>query len=315
MVPLLGGEWAEVKTLAIGIIEQSAPEFEPEGAARARHLSNFSRMTDHRSFGRLAMVETHQRGTESAGKVCAVMDGAEWQRGFIGLHRPDAVRILDWCHAAEHLAQAGQAAFGAGTAAASEWLGIQLRRLKHGEPEEALGSLRALCRELAEGKETDAAAVKTVRGSLEYLEKRREQIRYAEFQAKGYSIGSGAVESAHKLVVEARLKGSGMHWAREHVNPMAALRTVVCSHRWEEMWPQINQRLRKMARKPAVGRQAQSSPQEEAAAKEAGLSKTRPVVQSSPKLPPASHRGTPEQNRRPPQPLIPAHQPTIPGAL
>ncbi len=42
---------------------------------------NFSRMTDHRSFGRLAMVETHRRGTESAGKVCAVMDGADGSRG------------------------------------------------------------------------------------------------------------------------------------------------------------------------------------------------------------------------------------------
>ena len=257
-------------------------------------------MTDHRSFGRLAMVETHRRGTESAGKVCAVVDGAEWQQGFIDLHRADAVRILDWCHGAEHLARAGQAAFGAGTAAASEWLGIQLHRLKHGEPEDALGNLRALCRELEEGKETDAGAVKTVRGSLEYLEKRREQIRYAEFQAKGYPIGSGAVESANKLVVEARLKGSGMHWAREHVNPMVALRTVVCSDRWEELWPQINQRLRKKAGKPEAGGQAQSSPREGAAAKEAGRVKTRPVVQSSPELPPASHRGTPEQNPKPP---------------
>ena len=72
-----------------------------------------------------------------------------------------------------------------------------------------------------------------------------DQIRYAEFQAQGYPIGSGAVESANKLVVEARLKGSGMHWARAHADPMLELRTVVCSDRWEEVWPQISQRLRK----------------------------------------------------------------------
>jgi hypothetical protein len=46
---------------------------------------------------------------------------------------------------------------------------------------------------------------------LEYLEKRREQIRYAEFEAQGYPIGRGVVESANKLMVEARLKGAGMH--------------------------------------------------------------------------------------------------------
>jgi hypothetical protein len=55
------------------------------------------------------------------------------------------------------------------------------------------------------------AAVKTVQKSLAYLEKRREHIDYARFQALGYPIGSGSVESANKLVVEARLKGAGMY--------------------------------------------------------------------------------------------------------
>ena len=249
MVPLLHGEWGEVKTLAIGTIEGAIEGAidgpVPEGEAHARDLSYLSRMADHQSFGRLAAVETHRRGTETAGKVCAVVDGAEWQQGFIDLHRPDAVRILDWCHGAEHLAKAGQAAFGAGTAAASEWLGVQLHQLKQGEPEEVLRSLRALCRDMAEGQGTGDGPLKTVKGSLEYLEKRREQIRYAEFRAQGYPIGSGAVESANKLVVEARLKGSGMHWAREHVNSMVALRTVVCNDRWEEVWPRISRRLGK----------------------------------------------------------------------
>ena len=244
MVPLLHGEWAEVKTLAIGTIEES----DLEGEVGAREMSYFSRTAGHQNFARLATVETHRRGTENAREVCAVVDGAEWQQGFIDLHRPDAVRILDWRHAAEYLARAGQAAFGAGTAEASEWLGVQLHQLKHGEPKVVLRSLRDLCRKMEpSGASGDDGAVKTIKGSLEYLEKPRGQIRYAEFRAKGRPIGSGAVESANKLVVEARLKGSGMHWAREHVNPMVALRTVVCSGRWQEVWPEINQRLREQA--------------------------------------------------------------------
>lgn len=51
------------------------------------------------------------------------------------------------------------------------------------------------------------------------------------------------MESANKLVVERRLKGSGMHWARAHVNPMV-LRAMACSDRWPEAWPQIVQRVR-----------------------------------------------------------------------
>ena len=77
----------------------------------------------------------------------------------------------------------------------------------------------------------------------------------------GYPIGSGAVESANKLVVEARLKGSGMHWARDHVNLMVALRTIVCSDRWEEAWPQISQRIREKAKEHAAARRHKPSPE------------------------------------------------------
>jgi len=44
------------------------------------------------------------------------------------------------------------------------------------------------------------------------------------------------VESANKLVVEARLKGAGMHWGRQHVNPMLVLGNAVCNQRWPETW-------------------------------------------------------------------------------
>lgn len=195
--------------------------------------------------------------------MCAVVDGAEWQQKFIDLHRPDAVRILDWGHGAEHLARAGQAAFGAGTAAASEWLGVQLHQLKHGDSQQVLSKLRELREEVETASEGDGETLKTVRGTLEYLEKRQDQLRYAEFQAMGYPIGSGAVESANKLVVEVRLKGSGMHWAREHVNPMVALRTVVCSDRWEEVWPQISRRWREQTQKRTASRRAEASSKED----------------------------------------------------
>ena len=161
MVPLLGGEWAEVKTLAIGTIDEA----DRKGEARARDLSYFSRMTDHLRFAHLATVETHRRGTERAGTVCAVVDGADWPQKFIDLHRPDAVRILDWRHGAEHLAQAGQAAFGAGTATLSEWLGTELHQLKHGEPELVLDSLRGLCHKLDRDGAGGDDGLKTVKGS------------------------------------------------------------------------------------------------------------------------------------------------------
>ena len=296
MVPLLHGEWGEVKTMAIGTIGEPGTE----GEAHAREMSYFSRMRDHQSFARLAMVETHRRGTESAGRVCAVVDGAEWQQKFIDLHRPDAVRILDWCHAAEYLARASQAAFGSGTGEASEWLGRQLHELKHGEPERLLENLRELGRELGEG-----AALKIVKTSLEYLEKRREQIRYAQFQAAGYPIGSGAVESANKLVVEQRLKGSGMHWARENVDPMVALRTVVCSGRWEEAWPQISRKLREQAKKRKIEQNPAEVPARKGAPKATDSDKPSEAAVPSQK----QRRPTPPRLQRNAQPVLRPAQP------
>jgi hypothetical protein len=52
------------------------------------------------------------------------------------------------------------------------------------------------------------------------LGKRVALMQYPSFAAAGWPIGSGSVEIANKLVVEARLKGAGMHWARSNVNPL-----------------------------------------------------------------------------------------------
>lgn len=254
MVPLVGGRWAEVKTLVLGTIGEPRLR-DGELEVHSSELSYFSRMADHDSFGRLATVETYRRGTTTADLVCAVNDGAEWEQGFVDLQRPDAVRVLDFGHSSEHLAEVSQAVFGRETAEAKDWLSQERHELRHGDSEKVLCNLRRLRDELA-GVEERAEALGVVESNLEYFEKRREQIRYREFEAKGLPIGSGAVESANKLLVEARLKGSGMHWADEHVNPMVALRTVACSDRWEEAWPEIEARLREQVRERASARRA-----------------------------------------------------------
>ena len=91
-----------------------------------------------------------------------------------------------------------------------------------------------------------------IRRVRQYLEKRATLIDYPAFLAEGLPIGSGIVESANKLVVEARLKGAGMHWERSHANELLALRSVICSGRWEGQWPDIRRRLRRPHRRCTV---------------------------------------------------------------
>jgi hypothetical protein len=231
MVPLLHGVWAEVRTVVIGDV-QPAVEEKGEMVVHTQNLSYFSRKVSAQEFGRLALVEMQRRGVENAQAVAAVMDGAEWEQNFVDFHCPGAIRILDFAHAAEHINQIGESLHGQHTPESQAWLKERLQRLKHKGPDKLLSEFEKL---------PEAQAISS---NLAYLKKRKAQLHYPLFQAQGWPIGSGMVESGNKLVVQARLKGAGMHWAEEHVNPMLALRNILCSGRWKEDWPKIEARLR-----------------------------------------------------------------------
>ncbi len=179
-----------------------------------------------------------------APRVCAVVDGAEWCQHFLDWHSAEAVRSLDFPHAAEYVSTAARSVFGADSPALIAWLAQHLHELKHGDPDVVLAARRALPAVTVLGPDGPRCPRDEALG---YLSKRRAQIAYASFQAAGLPIGSGIVESANKRVVEARLKGSGMHWARPKVNPMLALRSAVCSDRWGEAWAMIRAEQQRQA--------------------------------------------------------------------
>jgi hypothetical protein len=244
MVPLVGGQWREVRTLAVGEVQPARPG--PDGPViQTTALSYFSRLTDSSTFAELALPELQRRGIERAGRVGAVVDGADWCQGFIDYHYVEAVRILDLPHAAEHLTAIGQTVGPSGpllTSADQQRLRDDLRA---NGPTGVLAELRPL----VAGFPADA----DVQTHLAYLDARQAQLQYPHFVADGWPIGSGIVESANKLVVEDRLKGAGMHWDETNVNPMLALRNAFCNDRWVEAWAVIEQGLR---RQVVVQRQA-----------------------------------------------------------
>jgi hypothetical protein len=130
--------------------------------------------------------------------------------------------------------------FGEETAEFKEWFNKQKHSLKLGKTEAVLRNILGLEKRVrGRGR---AKKLQIIRGSMNYLEKRREMINYDEFQGLGYPIGSGCVESANKLVVESRLKQAGMRWARQNINSMLGLRNIACNDRWEEAWPQLVKR-------------------------------------------------------------------------
>ena len=198
-VHLVGGEWVEIKTLAIGEVTCNR-----RGEVCTQHLSYFSRLGDATRFEEAALLETHRRGLERATEVCAVQDGAEWLQGLTDYHRADAVRILDFAHASEYINDIGQAVQAAGGRLPARWFQGVLHRLKHQGPARVLRHLGWLAARYPGS---------LMQEKLTYLQKRETHMQYPTYQEAGWPIGSGSVgewESANKLVVEARLKGAGM---------------------------------------------------------------------------------------------------------
>lgn len=237
MVSLVHKQWAEVRTVAIG---EPQKKRKTSGVVEIHvgKLSYFSRLTDASTFARLAEVEIRRRRVREAKEVAAVMDGADWGQTFTDRHRPDAVRILDFPHGGEHLNHLLEALESTNIHFPPQMLSRCLHILKHRGP-------RPLLR-MANRLGDDQASRKEVREHLEYLRKREALMQYPQFQRDGWPIGSGMVESANKNVVEARLKGTGMHWQRKNVNPMLTLRNAVCNNRWKEMWQKAVRQYRKL---------------------------------------------------------------------
>ena len=236
MVSLVHKQWVETRTVVIGEPEERLTA-DGKQEIHVGSLSYFSRLADSSTFIDLAKVEMERRKIKEAKEVCAVMDGADWLQDFTETHRSDAVRVLDFAHAAEHLTQLLEVLESAGVRFPPHMLDRCLHILKH---RGASSLLRIADRHF--GKQNHQGGEST---HLRYLRNREALMHYPQFRRQGWPIGSGMVESANKNVVEARLKGTGMHWQRQQVNPMLELRNAICNDRWQEMWQQAFEELRR----------------------------------------------------------------------
>jgi len=275
MVPLVGGEWREVRTVAIGNVQP--PVVGREGPViHTTNLSYFSRMTDSTTFTEQALPELQRRGIERAGRVGAVVDGAVWCQTFLDYHYPEAVRILDLPHAREHLTAIGQTMGPNGTLLSETDQQRVRDDLRNQGPDGVLAELRSLVVACPPDAE--------VHRHLAYLETRRAQLQYPQFAADGWPIGSGIVESANKLVVEDRLKGAGMHWAEPNVNPMLALRNAYCNERWNDVWMVIEHEVRQEVRRTRQTRRLQRQTDVQPA-EPTGIAGAEPAIPVHPPVP------------------------------
>lgn len=181
--------------------------------------------------GRMMRRDAGRIRLDQADEKVANVDGADWIRNQIRRQSLplDAVG-LDFYHLADNVHKARRAAFGEEDEAGRAWAAEVLHTAKHeGYPAlwERLTAWRA---GLRSPKKREAAD-----GLLHYVAKREEMIRYPEFQAKGWQIGSGPTEAMCKTTT-ARLKGSGMRWDGDNAEAVMALDALEQSGEWKLYW-------------------------------------------------------------------------------
>ena len=76
---------------------------------------------------------------------------------------------------------------------------------------------------------------------LSYLQRHGQagRLNYADFRRRGLPLGSGAIESSIRRVINQRLKGNGIFWLESHAEEMLQLRALVISRRWDERIKQM----------------------------------------------------------------------------
>jgi len=221
-------EWREPKVLIIFRLDK-----------RGRMLAK-SRPWIEGTFGdadqvmELLAMHLHRLGAASASVVTFLADGAPWiwerlawveQR--VGLAAGRTVRVLDWCHALHHVSLALEA------------LGLQgqERQRLYAQCKKWLraGQMKKVLAELVV-RSLDVAATAALDTELAYLEKHHVagHMDYDQLRRRGLPLGSGAIESAIRRVINLRLKGPGLMWREENAEGLLVMRAAVLTDRWQE---------------------------------------------------------------------------------
>lgn len=172
-------------------------------------------------------------GFDENAHLYAVGDGAPWIAEQIqDKFGTQATYLIDFYHVCEYLAEAAKICAPHNT---KMWMETQKQRLKANDFQEVLCELsKALQSEKLQGDK------EAIRKCHQYLSKRINYLDYKGTLEKGLPIGSGEIESAHRYVIQKRLKLAGAWWTLENIKQMLALRILRANGEWNDYWEDLS---------------------------------------------------------------------------
>jgi hypothetical protein len=197
------------------------------------------------AIAELVAMHLHRLGAAHAASVTFAADGAPWiwdrlptivrlaKLGGVSIHE-----VLDCCHAAHHISLA-LAALGQNERERMPLYREHRTLLRNGQWRRVVEELEGLAE--INPKNED------IRTEIAYLRKHGEagRLQYPTFRRLGLPLGSGAIESSIRRVINLRLKNNAMFWREEHAEEMLQVRAQVISQRWDERVKMMRQHARR----------------------------------------------------------------------
>jgi hypothetical protein len=209
-------------------------------AARRRPEPAHKRVRAELLVGKVALFlwladEVVRRNPTETRPLIFLSDGERALHDRQGEYLPEnAIGILDLFHVLERLWKVAWCFFDEATQKpeAHGWVEKELRMLLEGKARYVVGGLRQMMTK----RELKGARRKTVREVTGYFERNRARMKYDEYLAAGYPIGSGVVEGACRHLVKDRLERTGMRWHPGGAQAMLNLRATYLNGEWDSYW-------------------------------------------------------------------------------
>ncbi len=190
---------------------------------RAIHKRYACDIAEAETFGQLLWATGCQVNAHRARRLVFLGDGAPWIWNLVQTHFPQAIQIVDWYHAEEHLENLARTAF-SDPQQAQAWLADSKQALWEGRVEEVIQACQALADDCPEAAR-----------NVHYFSTNAERMRYDRFRAMGLMIGSGVIESGCKQIVTQRLKLPGAQWLLQGAVKTAKARAAWLSGQWHTL--------------------------------------------------------------------------------
>ena len=179
-------------------------------------------------------AEAYRRGLGSAKAVYVVADGAVWIWNVQEDRFAQALGLLDFSHASDHLWAVAQALYPDQAERARLWVEPLLHPLRHGQEQAVVRRLEQLA---GRGAERQIAVQAVVERERDYFVSHREHLHYQQMEQRGWPVGSGAVESLCSQL-QGRFKRCGQFWTEPGLARLLSVDICLRNGDWDALWNQ-----------------------------------------------------------------------------